>query len=457
MTDQEEQEDELLALTSIYDEEILTLAKEGDGRGGQLLVYPHLPDHFIIKSVVKETKKNEENSIEIKEEKSHEIKYLPPLSLSFQLPSNYPSHSPPNFTLACKWLNRKQLTDLCKKLDYTWEENKGSVVLFMWANFLQEELFQFLEISSPMELATVITLRKDTPCLDTRAIQEVASQGLLLPAILEYDKQMKKREFDRSIFTCKVCFSDVVGAKCISFLGCGHIYCSDCMRDYFSVQIQEANVRGLECPEEKCESQAHPSQVKQLVTPELFAKYEKLLLQTCLDMMVDVIYCPRPACQCPVLLDRESSMCVCPDCRFVFCTLCLFTYHGLSPCKLKADGIKKLKEEYEKGDQATRQLLEKRYGKATIKQALEESFTREWLDKFSKQCPSCGSCIQKIDGCNKMTCMKCRAYFCWICMGHLSNSNPYKHYNTEDSPCFNRLFEGVDMDDFDEDDEDWWN
>ena len=38
----------------------------------------------------------------------HELKHLPPVLLGFQLPDDYPSKSPPIFTLSCKWLNRKQ-------------------------------------------------------------------------------------------------------------------------------------------------------------------------------------------------------------------------------------------------------------------------------------------------------------------------------------------------------------
>ena len=61
--------------------------------------------------------------------------------------------------------------------------------------------------------------------------------------------------------------------------------------------------------------------------------------------------------------------------------------------------------------------------------------------------------LQKIDGCNKMTCMKCRAYFCWLCNETLSRANPYLHYNTVGQGCFNKLFEGMDLDDMD----DFWN
>lgn len=452
MSDQEEQEDELLALTSIYDN-ILKVTKEGDLNGGELLACPVLPDDFCVKVI----KNKQESGGEKCQEELHQIKYLPPVQLNFLLPKDYPSCRPPKFTLSCKWLNKQQLTKLCEKLDGIWEENKGSVVLFLWNTFLQDELFDFLNLCSPVELAHVTSAKKESN-LDDRAVQEISSQSELLPVILEYNKQEKLHQFERSSFTCKVCFSEKAGIHCTMFHDCGHVYCSDCMRDYFSVQIADGNVKGLECPEDKCETQAHPADVKKLVSPQLFKKYDQLLFQTSLDTMSDVTFCPRPCCQSPVLMEKDTLLATCPVCCFTFCTLCRLVYHGLSPCKLRADGLQKLREEYLSADSATRKLLEKRYGKITIQQALEESFSNEWLKQHSKQCPGCGANIQKIDGCNKMTCMKCRAYFCWICNSVLSRANPYSHYNTIGSPCFNKLFEGVavdDIDDWDDDDEDF--
>lgn len=54
-----------------------------------------------------------------------------------------------------------------------------------------------------------------------------------------------------------------------------------------------------------------------------------------------------------------------------------------------------------------------------------------------------------------MTCFKCRTYFCWLCSEVLSRSNPYNHFNAPGGQCYARLFEGVEIDDDDiEDDED---
>ena len=53
-----------------------------------------------------------------------------------------------------------------------------------------------------------------------------------------------------------------------------------------------------------------------------------------------------------------------------------------------------MREEYLSGNEETKRLLEKRYGKRAIKQALEETYSAEWLEKNAKACPYCGTQIQ---------------------------------------------------------------
>ena len=71
---------------------------------------------------------------------------------------------------------------------------------------------------------------------------------------------------------------------------------------------------------------------------------------------------------------------------------------------------------------------------------------RNYVKQFNVQkCPSCGFGTQKIDGCNHMTCVKCRHNWCWLCRGkyssgHFSSTNifgcPGGQYG-DDNTCFN--------------------
>lgn len=78
------------------------------------------------------------------------------------------------------------------------------------------------------------------------------------------------------------------------------------------------------------------SQVKQLVDEELFARYDRLLLQSSLDLMADVVYCPRQYCGTAVMVEPDTTMGICSACQYAFCTLCKLGYHGLSGCKITA-------------------------------------------------------------------------------------------------------------------------
>ena len=54
-----------------------------------------------------------------------------------------------------------------------------------------------------------------------------------------------------------------------------------------------------------------------------------------------------------------------------------------------------------------------------------------------------------------MKCSKCNVYFCWLCMTVISSANPYTHFNTATSECFNKLFLGAHVDIVDDDFDDF--
>uniref|UniRef100_A0A3B4X006 RBR-type E3 ubiquitin transferase n=1 Tax=Seriola lalandi dorsalis TaxID=1841481 RepID=A0A3B4X006_SERLL len=390
--DKEAQEDELLALASIYDEEEFRQAESA--QGGEIQLCLELPPDF-------------------------------------------------------------KMSSLCRRLDELWEENQGCVILFMWIQFLKEEALDFLCIQSPLEVIRGGSKEKSEPRLsspsqlDPRAVLLMDPRADLLPQLLDFDEAQRQRVFDSKVFCCGICFVEKLGSSCLCFKECQHVYCKACMTEYFQIQIRDGNVQCLNCPEPKCTSLATPLQVKQLVDEELFARYDRLLLQSSLDLMADVVYCPRQSCGTAVMVEPDTTMGICSACQYAFCTLCKLGYHGLSNCKIPADELRNLRDEYLSATSEGKKFMEQRFGKRVIQKAVEESFSRDWLNENCKCCPRCGTNIQKVDGCNKMTCTSCRQYFCWLCLGLLSRVNPYSHFNNPHSPCYNQLFQGVDLDEED--------
>ena len=110
MADDEGQEDELLALASIYDERIFIQSSEE--KGGQLNIFLDLPKPFQLKiqsrylpkELKKQKNRTNDQGASNDDQDVVEVQYLPPIVLNFRFPKDYPSRSPPLFTLSCKWL-----------------------------------------------------------------------------------------------------------------------------------------------------------------------------------------------------------------------------------------------------------------------------------------------------------------------------------------------------------------
>lgn len=500
MCDSEEQEDELMALASIYEDSFTLVendAQEGDSslRGGELEITLDLPESFTC--CIKRA-----NGNGVMETLSHRVEYLPAIYLHFTFPKDYPSNCAPNFTVSCKWLNRKSLSALCSKLDELWEEMSGCVVMFSWSQFLKEESLTLLNITDILDLDMVrlsrhrsrdsnsinntvtptegaqadLTEIKDMKvvendnCVDAikperqhssdyddRAIQDLSPSVNLLRYLLDFNDEMRKKMFKLKTFECKVCFLERAGSQCIEFWPCNHVYCKECMTGYFEVQINSGNFKFLRCPEDKCESEANPKQVEELVPEDLYKRWDEMLLSSTLSSLGDIQPCPRRHCQYPVTIEDIQGSC--PSCKFVFCSLCRFCWHGIMPCKLKDSEAAKVLETYINGGPEKKKQMEDIYGRKYLMKLKDEFLSMKFLEANSQKCPKCSTQIEKMDGCNKMTCQQCKCYFCWLCNGKLDKANPYSHFNSPRSNCFNKLFEGAEEEDeyeyFDSDDDDW--
>lgn len=462
MSDTEARKDEILALTSIFDEKVF---KPEANRGGEILIHCTLSDdfHLLYRNGEEEKFAHQAGAkVEAKDGKVlTPISILPPLTLRFTFPEDYPSCSAPDFSLSCKWLSQRQMNIISQSLDNIWEDNKGEVILFLWVDYLQNEALSDLGITS--ELMVECDEDEQRGChgsteVDVPKVAEVkaaTSDGetprcdseVAILEVLTFDLAYKRDIFSSSVFTCGICFCDAQGSDCISFVPCEHVYCKDCVTEHFSISIAEGRVHGLCCPETNCESNAMPKQVKELVDKSLFERYDTLLLQTSLDKMDDIFYCPRPGCGAAVIKDETGHLAVCSICRFVFCTLCGKANHGVFDCqKAKREMIEMMKRL--KLEEARRTEEE---ANAMLQRELEEVAGEEYLMKFSKQCPGCAYRIQKQSGCNKMTCSRCCIYFCWICLKSLNKSDPYSHFEDPNSDCHHRLHDLID----DEEEEGW--
>jgi len=148
------------------------------------------------------------------------------------------------------------------------------------------------------------------------------------------------------LFTCSICFSEQNVQNMVKF-SCTHINCGDCVSKYFTTLINDGKINSFKCPEFECESQASPDIVQQLLSGDVYQRYNQLLLASITECLDDVVECPNVNCRTLVFKSCSNLKSLsCPSCKFIFCTDCKNKFHGQSPCvkSIKTQVIEQYKE-----------------------------------------------------------------------------------------------------------------
>ncbi|KXS21338.1 RWD-domain-containing protein [Gonapodya prolifera JEL478] len=457
------QNEELLALEAIYGED-LKMGDETERKTGVIRAHIELPEESVIIQVGDAPT-------------STSVRQIPPISLRFQLPPSYPSQSSPDFVLDVSWLDSEQRAHLARHLVELWEENGRAPCLYSFAEFLRSNALDILGALTNTDGRVAIALRSKDPDL--------------VDELLTFDRAKEKEKFDAKLFQCGVCFNELRGSACVQFDPCVHVFCADCSREYFTVQVEEdlqsvglcfdvsctkrqppAVDGGSQAAEDTHRGQIPRAALRELLGESLFERYDSLWQKKQLESRSDICFCPRPFCQAPANIQESESgdqtgvrMATCTHCGFCFCAVCQRSWHGNSTKICNWRSFAPIVESYLKasqsGDITQVTFLEKRYGEKMLRKMARdwenERESRKWLVENSKDCPECGLHVQKSDGCNHMTCSRCKTHFCYLCGAWLSPARPYTHFNQPGTACYQNLFEGaVDLGPGDlVDEEDW--
>ncbi|KAM7198876.1 hypothetical protein V8F20_005943 [Naviculisporaceae sp. PSN 640] len=182
--------------------------------------------------------------------------------------------------------------------------------------------------------------------------------------------------------------------------------CWACLAQHVRTQLDSRGIDACEslgCPSPGCGHRYTHEEVRMLVPPDVFARYDKLNLLKALSAEPDFRWCLREGCENGQIhqildrlgdgpLDRRRNHVECEECQFQMCFTHQIPWHrGLSCAEYD-----QMKAGMMAGD--------------TNHQA-----TQEWLVANTKMC-RCGAYVQKRGGCFHMTCSSCRFEFCWECM-----------------------------------------
>ncbi|XP_043276230.1 E3 ubiquitin-protein ligase RNF14-like [Venturia canescens] len=378
------------------------------------------------------------------------IRNLPPICLHLDLPLGYPETLPPIYEIEICWLSPWECSLICQKLDEIWADNQGSEILFLWRDFLRNDILSFLHHEESLDVSFWFTIYAEPDDFLTLGLfqlsDERASTGTMFTHPMHYMEQFDEwRElslFCKGSWMCGICLEEYSGRKSIKFSKCEHIFCKNCTAQYFANKIESQSTK-IQCPALNCSTIASNDQIKE-ICPHLWIKYENCVLKTSLNNMKDVITCPRRFCQMPVIIENDETLARCSTCTYNFCFFCRKVYHGIAPCPMTSHETANLVNLYLTGNKDQKQNLLKQHGRRQIQTVVEEYLSKDYLTKNTRFCPQCETPTEKIEGCNKMMCGNCETNFCWLCGQLITNKNAYDHFlSNKNNACYGRLFEGV--------------
>ncbi|KAF1979268.1 RWD-domain-containing protein [Bimuria novae-zelandiae CBS 107.79] len=408
------------------------------------------------------------------QERHQELLHLPALRIIFELPEGYPSSEPPVVKLQATWLSTETATELVTNAQELWEEYGGEGILFAYISKLQEAA----EGKFGLDLLSV--------------------SKHIFNDLINYDRQAKRDEFQKSSYECSVCLYTKPGDQCYRMERCGHVFCVQCLQDCYVQVIKKGNIDDIKCMSLNCGTECmdfrarRAQRVRHISPRELLQipierskvqRYVDLKRKNCLETDSTTVWCPRQRCQgaakgnnChkstvpleemgvsdnedddaisyslqkvslhPKSTSKDNSeapkiendtpaekpdyLAVCEDCEYAFCTNCRAGWHGTYNGCYGAPTERDL----QKADQRAMKVAEQRRRE-------EEQASLDYLATQTSPCPNCFTPVSKSQDCNHITCRQCRTHFCYLCSMQLSPENPYVHFNTEGTPCYEKLW-----------------
>ena len=220
---------------------------------------------------------------------------------------------------------------------------------------------------------------------------------------LRYPDHHKRGPGDHWQHSCPICTDEISHPE---QLGCGHNYCPECLQHYLS-SAPKTKAFPLACI--ICKVPIAIPLLRRLLTPQVFQALVEAAFSSYLsDPTRKLKYCRTADCEQIYLQSEDPQVLDCPVCLSTVCSACGEEAHDGVTCtqnKLNKDSIE------------------------------QDRLFDLWIAANNvRRCPGCSTTIEKINGCNRVTCTRCQTHFCWKCGFH--GGEIYPHLNQEHGGYF---------------------
>ncbi|OCK77983.1 hypothetical protein K432DRAFT_302984 [Lepidopterella palustris CBS 459.81] len=200
---------------------------------------------------------------------------------------------------------------------------------------------------------------------------------------------------------CAVCAKTVAIPEFPALMNCEHEpqVCADCFKDWIASELDSKGWKDMKCPEAGCKVLLTHADVQEYAASEVYTKFDGLSAREALNDDPNFKWCRGPKCKSGQIHENgvDGNIFRCVACGFRVCVVHEDTWHEGETC-----------EEYDY----------RKSGKKEKDQKAQEAASVAVISQMTKKCPgkNCTYNIEKNDGCDHMTCLKCRHEFCWLCL-----------------------------------------
>lgn len=231
---------------------------------------------------------------------------------------------------------------------------------------------------------------------DDRSIEKVVA---IIESVIETVSKNRTlvRPLTEKSRDCSVCLCPVGEGELYRMEICGHAYCKDCVELQFKSDVR-SNKFPLTCSMDGCDEHWSMKDITGL-SKKTGVPFNVLIRKATSSFVgqnkTRYRYCPTADCPLIYRITKKERMFYCPECEVRICTSCHNQYHDGLTCKMV--------ESMQKDD-------------GGLKLWMHQNASR------AKFCPKCATPIEKVDGCNHMTCLGCKMHICWVCLQYFRSS-----------------------------------